>query len=134
MVNNYNVPPRFDKERLYDSWKNELGIWTRVTKLDAKKQAARARDTELEISVEDLNKDEGMGTLLRALDSVFLKEEKDHAYEAYSNFHSVTRDISVAMTDHKIDFEQRYNRNAQVRHGSVGFDCADFCINEVGTK
>ena len=59
----------------------------------------RARDTALEISVEDLNKEDGMGTLIRALDSVFLKEEKDRAYEAYSNFDSVTRDISVAMTD-----------------------------------
>jgi hypothetical protein len=118
MVNNSNVPPRFDKKRLYDSWKNELGIWTRVTNRDTKKQAlavllsldGRARDTALEISVEDLNKGDDMGTLIRALDSVFLKEEKDRAYEAYSNFDSVTRDISVAMTDYTIDFEQRYNR------------------------
>ena len=50
-----------------------------------------------------------MGTLIRALDSVFLREEKDRAYEAYSNFDSV-RDISVAITDYIIDFEQRYNR------------------------
>ncbi|XP_014051020.1 uncharacterized protein isoform X1 [Salmo salar] len=118
MANNYNVPPRFDEKRSYESWKNELGIWTRVTNLDAKKQAlavvlsleGRARDTALEISVEDLNNDDGMGTLIRALDSVFLKEEKDAAYEAYSNFDSVSRDISVAMTDYIIDFEQRYNR------------------------
>ncbi|XP_029629926.1 uncharacterized protein LOC115207015 [Salmo trutta] len=118
MANNYNVPPRFDEKRSYESWKNELGIWTRVTNLDGKKQAlavvlsleGRARDTALEISVEDLNNDDGMGTLIRALDSVFLKEEKDRAYEAYSNFDSVSRDISVAMTDYIIDFEQRYNR------------------------
>jgi hypothetical protein len=117
MANNYNVPPRFDDKRLYESWKNELGIWPRVTNLEMKKQAlavvlsletwvtnldikkqalavvlsleGRARDTALEISVEDLNKDDGMGTLIRALDSVFLKEDKDRAYEAYSNFDSV---------------------------------------------
>uniref|UniRef100_A0A8C7CDS5 Ig-like domain-containing protein n=1 Tax=Oncorhynchus kisutch TaxID=8019 RepID=A0A8C7CDS5_ONCKI len=61
----------------------------------------------LEICVEDLNNVDGIGTLIRALDSVFLKEVKDRAYEAYSNFDSVTRDISVAMTDYIIDFEQR---------------------------
>ena len=87
MVNNYNVTPRFDEKRSYESWKNELGIWSRVTNLDAKKQAlvvvlsleGRARDTALEIAIEDLNMDDGMGTLIRALDSVFLKEEKDGA-------------------------------------------------------
>jgi hypothetical protein len=41
---------------------------------------------------------------------VFLTEEKDRAYEAYSDFDSVTRDISIAMTDYIIDFEQRYTR------------------------
>ena len=84
MANNYNVPPRFDEKRSYESWKNVLGIWTRVTNLDEKKQAlavvlsleGRARDTTLEISIEDLNKDDGI-TLIRALDSMFLKEEKD---------------------------------------------------------
>uniref|UniRef100_A0A8C7CR58 Ig-like domain-containing protein n=1 Tax=Oncorhynchus kisutch TaxID=8019 RepID=A0A8C7CR58_ONCKI len=58
-------------------------------------------------TLNDLNNVDGMGTLIRALDSVFLKEVKDRAYEAYSNFDSVTRDISVAMTDYIIDFEQR---------------------------
>jgi hypothetical protein len=63
----------------------KVGIWTQVTNLDEKKQAlamllsleGRARDTALEISVEDLNKDDGVGTLIRTLDSVCLKEEKD---------------------------------------------------------
>jgi hypothetical protein len=50
--------------------------------------------------------------LIRALDSVFLKDAQYRAYETYSNVDSVTRDISVAMADYitLIDFEQSYNR------------------------
>ena len=51
--------------------------------------------------------DDGMGTLIRALDSVC--KEKDRAYEAHSNVDSVET-FRVAMTDYIIDLEQRYNR------------------------
>lgn len=36
----------------------------------------------MEVPVEDLNEGDGMTTLLNALDGIFLKEEKDHMYEA----------------------------------------------------
>ncbi len=69
---NYRVPPAFDEKKSYESWKNEIEIWTRVTDLDKKKQAltitlsltGRARDTALEIPMDDLNKDDGMKTLM----------------------------------------------------------------------
>lgn len=69
----------------------------------------RARETALEIPANDLNKDDGMETLLAKLDAVFLREEKDRAYEAYSHFDSISKDGAVSMTDYIIDFEQRYN-------------------------
>lgn len=50
----------------------------------------RARESAMEIPVEQLDSDNGMTTLLAKLDSVFLKEEKDRAYKAYSHFDSVT--------------------------------------------
>lgn len=86
--------------------------------LDKKKQAlavalgleGRARESALEISAGDLHKDEGMETLLAKLDAVFLREEKDRAYEAYSHFDSISKDSAVSMADYIIDFEQRYNR------------------------
>lgn len=94
MVSNYRVPPTFEEGKSYESWKNEVNIWTRVTGLEKKKQAlavalalsGRARDTAMEIPVDDLNKDTGMATLLGKLDALFLKEEKDRIYEAYSDF------------------------------------------------
>ena len=112
MVASYKVPPKFDKTRPYEGWKNEIDIWTRVTELDKKKQAlaialgfeGRARESAMEIPAEDLDSENGMETLLAKLDSVFLKEEKDRAYEAYSHFDGITKDSSVSMSDYIIDF------------------------------
>lgn len=118
MAASYKVPPQFDEARPYECWKNEVNIWTRVTDLDKKKQAlavalgleGRARETTMEIPAEDLDRDKGMATLMAKLDGMFLKEEKDRAYEAYSYFDSITKNNSVSMEDYIIDFEQRYNR------------------------
>lgn len=118
MVSNYKVPPTFEEGKSYESWKNEVNIWTRVTDLDKKKQAlavalalsGRARDTAMETPVDDLNKDTGMGTLLARLDDLFLKEEKDRIYEAYSDFDRINKEANMSMADYIIDFEQRYSR------------------------
>lgn len=118
MVSNYRVPPTFEEGKSYESWKNEVNIWTRVTDLEKKKQAlavalalsGRARDTAMEIPVDDLNKDTGMATLLGKLDALFLKEEKDRIYEAYSDFDRTTKEVNMSMADYIIDFEQRYSR------------------------
>ncbi len=62
----------------------------------------------MEIPAEDLDSDNGMATLMTKLDDVFLKEEKDRAYEAYYYFDGMTKNGLVSMTDYIIDFEQRY--------------------------
>lgn len=115
---NYRVPPAFEENKSYESWKNEIEMWKRVTELGKKKQAlavalsltGRARDTALEITADDLNQDNGMKTLVEALDSVFLKEEKDRAYDAYTDFDNIKRENDVSMTDYIVHFEQRYNK------------------------
>lgn len=117
MVSNYRIPPIFDEGKPYESWKNEVGIWTRVTELEKSNQvlamalalSGRARETAMEIPVDDLNADNGMATLLAKLDDLFLKEEKDRIYEAYLSFDKVVRDSNVSMMDYSIDFEQRYS-------------------------
>lgn len=118
MVSNYKIPPKYDEARPYECWKNEVNIWTRVTELNKKKQAlavalgleGRARESAMEIPAENLDSEDGMAVLLAKLDGVFLKEEKDRAYETYSHFDGIKKDSSISMTDYIIDFEQRYNR------------------------
>lgn len=40
MVGNYRVPPSFDEGKPFESWKNEVAIWTsRVTELEKSKEA-----------------------------------------------------------------------------------------------
>ena len=105
--NNYKIPPLFDEKKSYESWKNEVEIWKLVTELDVKKQAlavalsltGRARNTALEVAAVDLNKENGLATLLHKLDTVFLKEEKDHQYDAYTEFDNIKRESKVSMLD-----------------------------------
>lgn len=41
MVSNYRVPPPFEEGKPYESWKNEVGMWIRVTDLEGKKTGPR---------------------------------------------------------------------------------------------
>lgn len=85
--------------------------------MDTKKQAlavallliGKTRDSVLEIAAVDLNKDDGMTTLLIKLDSVSLREENDRQYKAYMEFDQITRDNCVLIRDTIVKFEQRYN-------------------------
>ncbi len=143
MVSSYKVPPKSDEARPYECWKNEVNIWTWVTELDKKKQAlavalaleGRARETAMEIPAEYLDNDNGMATLMTKLDDVFLKEEKDCAYEAYSYFDGITKNGLVSMTDYIIDFEQQYNKmkkyNMMLPDAVLAFKLLDTaCLDE----
>jgi len=91
MAASYKNPPNFEDGTDYDKWKNEVEIWRLVTELPKKKQAlavtltltGKARETATQVNAEDLHKDDGMDTLIEALDSAFLKEAKDRAYEEF---------------------------------------------------
>jgi len=117
MAANYKLPPKFDEKNSYECWKNEMAMWLLVTDLEKPKQAlavalsltGKARETALEVPAADLNKDTGMASLLTALDAVFMKEAKDSAYEAYSNFDSFRRS-GISISDYVFEFEHRYNK------------------------
>lgn len=88
MGSKYRVPLTFNEKKLYESWKNEVTVWIRVTDQMKKKQAhavvlallGKVREM-LKIPVDDLNKDTGIKKLLRQLNDLFLKEENDRAFE-----------------------------------------------------
>ncbi|KAG9283062.1 hypothetical protein AMEX_G1791 [Astyanax mexicanus] len=123
-AHSYKVPPPFDENKSdYESWKNEIKIWKLVTELDQRKQAlavtlsltGKARTIALEISAEDLNKDNGLTTLLQKLDTVYLKEEKDRQYDAYTEFDNIRRDSNVTMMDYIVEFERVYNKMSKLK-------------------
>lgn len=117
MATNYKQPPCFDKETSFDTWKNKIEIWRRVTDLAKNKQAlavslsltGKARECAIEISSDELARDEGMTLLIKKLDSVFLKKAEDSAHEAYSKFDGYRKGEEVTMAHFIIEFEQLYN-------------------------
>lgn len=116
---NYKQPPKFDESKTsYETWKNEVEIWRQMTELDKKKQALalalsltdKARETALEVNVDQLEKDDGVKTLLKALDGVFLKEDKDLTYEAYTKFDGYRKPEGLKIADYIYEFELRYSK------------------------
>lgn len=63
------------------------------------------RETAMEIPADDLNIETA---LFAKLDDLFLKEEKDRTYEAYSNYDRIMRDLKVSVVDYIVNFEQCY--------------------------
>lgn len=118
MASGYKNPPLFKEGMDYDQWKNELKIWQLVTELDKEKMAlavtltltGKAREAALGITAADLNKAAGMKTLTDKLDGIFEKEKKDHTYEVYRTFESLTRDENVSMSDYCVEFDQKYQK------------------------
>jgi hypothetical protein len=118
MATTYKNPPKFNDDTVYERWKNEIEVWKLMTDLDPKKQAlavtlslsGKARKAALEIPVADLNKESGMKTLVDALNKVFEREEKDCAYEAYTQFDKYVKPEVASMSDFVIEFDRRYIR------------------------
>ena len=65
----------------------------------------------MDIPAKDLAKETGMTTLLERLDKVFLRDDKDKAYEAYKSFDTFQRQENMSMTDYIVEFDKRYNKS-----------------------
>ncbi|ESP02026.1 hypothetical protein LOTGIDRAFT_157157 [Lottia gigantea] len=113
MATSYKNPPKFGEDISYETWKNELEVWRLMTDVNVKKQALAVtltlfgREKAIEIAAADLNKDDGMKTLI---DKLFKKDEKDAAYEAYSNFDKFKKTGEISMSEYVNEFEQKYQK------------------------
>ena len=113
----YKNPPRFSEED-YEQWKNEIQVWKLVTDLEKKKQAlavtltltGKAKEAALGNTADRLNQDDGMDILIDTLDKLFLRENKDLAYESYMNFDYFKRKDDMNMSKYIIEFDQRYEK------------------------
>lgn len=116
----FKNPPSFGPSDNYVNWKNEVAVWRLVTDLEKKKMGlavtlcltGQAKSIALEMDVaEELNVDDGLDKLIEKLDSVFMTDDVDLAYAAYSDFDSYkfVSSPEVSMNDFIIEFDRRYN-------------------------
>ncbi len=120
MAANYRTPPVFSETKPYSRWCEEVKVWQSVTDLKVERQAAAIalslpenaiRDKVFsELGVEELNRKEGVDSLLGFMDAVYKKDEVSTAYEAFSEFDRYKRDQQTSMEAYLLEFERLYNR------------------------
>ena len=87
-------PPVFDKIDEIEDWLREIEIWQCVTDIEEKKQGPvvylslpdKIRKSCNDISVSDLNKDNGLNTLITKIKTLYAKDINALAYMAYDQF------------------------------------------------
>ena len=102
----------------YSDWKHEVQVWKAFVNYDKKKIGpalflslfGSARAAAHEITLEDLSKDTGFETLLAKLDTLYLKDENNSAFEAYESFEKYQRPGDMDMTAYIIAFERLYQK------------------------
>lgn len=102
----------------YSEWKHEVQVWKAFTTLKENKLGpalflsleGSARDAAHEVSLEDLSGDNGINVLIEKLDSLFLKDENNSAFEAYDTFERYQRPVDMGMTDYINNFERLYQK------------------------
>lgn len=62
------------------------------------------------IPAEDLGKADGMEKRIAQLDKVFLRDDKDKAYEAYKNFDVFKITENMKISDYILEFDKPYNK------------------------
>ena len=87
-------PPLLSASSNYDSWKQSVTIWSTFTSLPAVKQGAAVfltpegspHDAVLELSGDQISGDNGLPTVLKRSDELYLKDEILQKYEAFDAF------------------------------------------------
>ncbi|KAG1681910.1 Retrovirus-related Pol polyprotein from transposon RE2 [Nymphon striatum] len=120
---NYKVPPVFTAQKPYSRWIDEIKAWKALTDLDKKKMGvaialslpeeglSSIRDKVFsDLSLDELNSDDGVDKLIEFMDKIFKKDELSEAYESYTEFDRFRRSKVGSMEDYVMEFEKLYNK------------------------
>ena len=75
-----------------------LQVWPRQSIVVCLTLDGKAKEVGLELG-DDLGGEDGLGHLLRKLDTLFFKATTESDYEAYKNFDTVRRKPSASMAE-----------------------------------
>ena len=114
MSRNIKAPPSLSSCSSYEVWLKELKIWQIFTDLAKSKQGpaifltleGRSREAVLELEPEKIGADDGVATIIEKLDSLFLKDKTQSAFEAYDAFEKFRRPHDMSINDYIIEFER----------------------------
>ena len=70
----------------------------------------QARQCCADIPVEDLNSNDGVKTLITKLESLYKKDEAQHAFNIYEDFESFQRPTDMNVVDYINEFDRLYSR------------------------
>ena len=106
----------------YDTYMHEVDMWKIIGKVYKKEQAmmlvyelsktdsSGIRDKILnEISIADLNKDDGLDTYIKYMDKHFKKDESVATYEAYLNFERCKKKVDEEIKAYILRFDKQSN-------------------------
>ena len=108
-------PPKLEDDH-YETWKKDLKIWCKLTDIIEEKRAlavhlnlsGRARAATSELSVDDLEKKNGIDILLAKLDDIFLVDKGRRQFAAYHELHGFLRSRDTDINKFVNEFEHIY--------------------------
>ena len=117
--NYYKAPPRKTDDLTYENWKKEVSIWQFQTNVETNKQGGalflslegKPRQTVLaEVTVADINSEQSVSNIFKALDRFYKKDETKSAYSAFDDFIKYRRDTKLPLKDFLIEFNLKYHK------------------------
>ena len=107
----------FTEKISYTRWINELMFWEKMTKIDAKEKGLAValslpvnsdiRDKVFtEMTVDDLNVENGLQKLITFLDKEYRNEENAEVYDAWSKFDKLKRSSDETMEHYLKEFDK----------------------------
>ncbi|KAG0718762.1 hypothetical protein GWK47_051843 [Chionoecetes opilio] len=110
-------PPKLEHDEEYEMWKEDVGVWCRLTTIEKKKRAlaihlslsGRARSASSEIDKTKLEAEDGVEVLLKRLDDVFLVDEGRRKFAAFEALYSLRRKERAEIKDFVSEFEHTYH-------------------------
>ena len=119
--NVFKNPPNFNCETSYESWKNDIAIWCKLTDIPKEKQAlaihlvltGKARQASSEVEISNLERADGVEQLIKKLDQLFLMDESRRQFRAFQELYNLRRSADIDVAEFVNEFERYYYRFTQ---------------------
>ena len=112
------VPPSLPEAKSYDDWLKLVKIWRRITDVEKSKQGStlllslkgEAQEAALQVSEDDLVKDNGIDYVINELDKLYKKDDTLKKFEILDSFETYRRPANTTIKQYIIEFEKRKSK------------------------